>query len=283
MISATVSRSLQTTVKASAALCVSVMLAANVARAQPANRTPAERADQTTQTTHETYAADVNGRLVLTTRSVEEGKWVAPGIYHVETMLSRRDIDGALRPMERVEHTERRLNATVVEHDDRQFVRDINGRWQLTETRSGEIRELGPSGRVEEQTIRRVDLNGTPILSEKSVSRQLEADGRGEVVTERYSRDSVVSSDGRLGLNQRVRISSTAMANGDRSTIEEVEARNPATPQDRMRVTKRTVATERNAGPDRRIAERQLFELDLNGRLILVGTEREAIATTHGR
>jgi hypothetical protein len=42
-----------------------------------------------------------------------------------------------------------------------------------------------------------------------------------------------------------------------------------------MRVVRRTVATVRRVAPDRQVTERQVFELDVNGRMTLVHTETE--------
>jgi hypothetical protein len=44
---------------------------------------------------------------------------------------------------------------------------------------------------------------------------------------------------------------------------------------DPMRVVQRVVTTVRGVGPNRRIIQRQVFELDVNNRLTLVLTESE--------
>jgi hypothetical protein len=149
------------------------------------------------------------------------------------------------------------------------------------ETRSGDVREMGAE-RVEEETIRRPGLTyGTLVPSERIVTRQSEANGRQQVIIETYSQhaDGYARTDGRLALSQRVRRSTSDTADGGRTSIEEVEARNRVSPGDPMRVVQRTVVTIRNVSPDRRVTERQLFERDLNGRLALVMTEVEDTAT----
>ena len=46
-----------------------------------------------------------------------------------------------------------------------------------------------------------------------------------------------------------------------------------------MRVVQRTVVTVRNVGPNRQVTERQVFELDVNGRLAPVVREtKETLA-----
>jgi hypothetical protein len=46
-------------------------------------------------------------------------------------------------------------------------------------------------------------------------------------------------------------------------------------PADAMRIVQRTVVTERGAGSNRLVTERQVFERDVNGRLARVLTETE--------
>jgi hypothetical protein len=46
-------------------------------------------------------------------------------------------------------------------------------------------------------------------------------------------------------------------------------------PNDPMRVVRRTVVSVRRAGPDRWQTERQVFDRDVNGRLVLVAKDTE--------
>ena len=165
----------------------------------------------------------------------------------------------------------------VVRRDLTHQVVDMNGRWQPTEIRSAEIRTIGPSERLEEETIRHPDVNGTMVVDEKSVTRRWEENGREQTVIETYSRDAAgyIRDDGRLELSRRVRITTTPTAGGGRDTVEEMEGRNPAAPTDPVRVVRRSVTTVREIGPDRWVTERQIFERDVNGRLVLVNKERE--------
>jgi hypothetical protein len=64
-------------------------------------------------------------------------------------------------------------------------------------------------------------------------------------------------------------------ADGGRSTVEEVEARTPNAPSDPMRVIRRIVVTVRSVGPGRSVTERQMFERDTNGRMVLVANDTE--------
>jgi hypothetical protein len=130
---------------------------------------------------------------------------------------------------------------------------------------------------VEEETIQRPNLTGTLVLSDKVVTRTSESNGANRVVIETYSQDAegFVRNDSRLALRQRVSRSTTVTANGVRSTVEEIEARNPLAPNDPMHVIQRTLVTVRSLGPDRQVTERQIFERDQNGRMFLVSKDTE--------
>jgi hypothetical protein len=160
--------------------------------------------------------------------------------------------------------------------DSTRLLLDINGRQQPVETRSSETRELGPSEYSEEETIRRADLNGTLVVSERNVIHRSEANGSRQEVIETYAYDAegFARSDGHLALHQRVRTSTTATADGGRQTVEEVEGHNLAAYREPMRVVRRVVETVRPIDSGRWVTDRQVFELDLNGRLVTISTAR---------
>jgi hypothetical protein len=141
---------------------------------------------------------------------------------------------------------------------------------------TADVRSTGPAEHVEEETVQRPDLNGRLTTSERVVTRRSESNGLEQVTIERYSQnaESFVRSGDRLALEERIRRSTTATSSGH-STVEEVEGRNRVSPGDPMRVVRRTVATVRRVAPDRQVTERQVFELDVNGRMTLVHTETE--------
>lgn len=235
------------------------------------------RANGSTRNDRRTWVADLDGRLTLSSGSTEERRLVVPGIQQNNTTVLLRSPEGSLREAERTESNEREVSADVVRHDSSHLVRDPNGRWVPIEARGNETRGIGSVERVEEETVQRPNLNGALVVSDRLVTRTSESTGENRVVIETYSQgaEGFVRSDTRLALQQRVRRSTTVAADGGRSTIEEIEARDPVAPGDPMRVTRRTVVTVRNAGPGRRVIERQVFERDVNGRMVLVTTDTE--------
>jgi len=225
-----------------------------------------------------TWVADLDGHLILSTGYSEQRRLVSPGLQQTEATALMQGPERSLREVERTEITEHQVSPAVVRHDSTHLVRDVlNGRWVPIETRSGQSTGLGPAERVEEETIQRPNLTGTLVLSDKVVTRTSESNGANRVVIETYSQDAegFVRNDSHLALRQRVSRSTTVTANGVRSTVEEIEARNPLAPNDPMHVIQRTLVTVRSLGPDRQVTERQIFERDQNGRMFLVSKDTE--------
>jgi hypothetical protein len=120
-------------------------------------------------------------------------------------------------------------------------------------------------------TLRNRDLNGAVTVSEQTVTHRTRADDGDQVVIESYSPSM---EGGRLALSRRVRRTMTATNNGSQ-TVEETEERNPVAPGEPLRMVRRSVTTVLRSGTDSYVSERQVFELDTNGRLVPVLTETE--------
>jgi hypothetical protein len=201
-------------------------------------------------------------------RQVERTLSSPSGVRQTETTFLAPHLGESLRETERSVREERRITPGVVGHESSYSIRDLNGRWQPIETRRGEAREVGASERIEEETTRRLDVNGRLVDDERTVTRSFSANAREHAVTEIYAR-----SDGRLALSQRVHRTTTVNPDGGRYTVEEVEARNPVAPSDPMRVIRRIVTTVRPVRAGGWVTEQEVFERDVNGRLRLVDRE----------
>ena len=227
--------------------------------------------DGTTRTVHNTLAPDVNGRLSLTFRQIEQTQSTSLDVKQTGTAVFRPGLDEAVRESERIQQTERQVTPDLIRSDSTLFVRDVNGRFQPAETRSQEVRTTGPSDYVEEETIRRLDVNGKLALSERNSTRRFEANGQHQMVMETFSGNlsGLVLSDNRLELSQRVRRTTTSDADGGGRTVEEVEARVPGSPNEPLRIVQRTVETIRKVNPEHWETERHVYLLDVNGQLVL--------------
>lgn len=127
------------------------------------------------------------------------------------------------------------------------------------------------AGTVTESVTTRRDLNGRDAVSEKVVTHRDRTKDDERVVIETYA--PLEYSD-RLALNRRVRRVTTVTQDG-RQTVEETEERNPVSPTEPLRVVQRSVTTVRKSGDDSYVSERQVFEPDGNGRLVLVRKQSE--------
>jgi hypothetical protein len=231
------------------------------------------------RTVQTTRAPDLNGHPRLRFERTATSSRVAPDLHRTETTLLFPDLDDALREHARTEEVQHLVNGTPVRLDTTELGRDINGLWQPVEVRHAEIRNIGSSEQLEE-TIRRPDPSGALVVSERTITRRSGANGAEQVVIETFAQgaEGFVRLDAGLALQQRTRISTTPTADGGRQTVEEVEARNPVALNDPLRVVQRTVTTIRPIGGDRWLSERQLFERDVNGRLVPVLTDTEEAA-----
>ena len=221
----------------------------------------------------DTRVMDINGRFGLTSRRVEDVDTVDSDVRVTTTTLLTRGINGGLLETERTVHTERRLGPSLVRHETAHSLRDANGRWMPIASYAAAVQGTGPE-HVEEETVQRPDLNGRLVTTERIVTRRSESNGQEQATVETYSQDAegFSRSGGRLALSQRVRRSTTITSDGH-ATVEDVEARSRVSPGDPMRVVQRTVVTVRNVASGRQVTERQIFELDVNGRLTPVLTE----------
>lgn len=236
------------------------------------------RPNGTATNVERTWVADLDGHLILTTGYSEQRRLVSPGLQQTEATVLLQGPERSLREVERTESTDHQVSPADVRYDNTHFVRDVlNGRWVPVETHSGQTRGVGPTERVEEETIQRPNLTGTLALSDKVVTRTSESHGENRVVIETYSQgaEGFVRNDSHLALQQRVTRSTTATADGSQSTVEEIEERNPMAPNDPMHVTRRTLVTVRSNGRGGWVSERQMFERDQNGRMFLVTKDTE--------
>jgi hypothetical protein len=128
------------------------------------------------------------------------------------------------------------------------------------------------AGTVSETTTTRRDLNGRDAVSEKVVTHRTRTNDGERVVVETYLPSEYAD---RLALNRRVHRVTTLTDDGSQ-IVEETAERNPVAPSEPLRVVQRSVTTVRRSGTDSYVTERQVFERDANGRLVLVRKQTES-------
>ena len=138
--------------------------------------------------------------------------------------------------------------------------------WMAVAATAATAQQSGRSTTETLATLRNRDLNGVATVSEQTVTHRTRTDDGDQLVIETYSPSM---EGGRLALSRRVRRATTATDNGSQ-TVEETEERNPVAPGEPLRMVRRSVTTVRRSGTDSYVSERQVFELDANGRFVAV-------------
>jgi hypothetical protein len=230
-----------------------------------------------TRSVESTFVPDGNGRLSLSSREVQESKSAGANATQTDTTVFTPDINAGLRESERVQEIERKASATLTQTETTRSILDGNGRWQIAESRTHEVRTNSPTERIEEESVRRATGNGVMDVVERKVTRHSTSDTQDLQVIETYSHNIsglLRRTDNRLDLERRERVTTTKGPNGARETVREIEGRSPVAPSDPLRVIERTVETVARVGNQWQ-TERRTYGLDGNGRLVLIRTETE--------
>jgi hypothetical protein len=127
-------------------------------------------------------------------------------------------------------------------------------------------------GTVVETITTRRDVNGRDAVSEKVVTHRARTNDEERVVIETYL-PSI--EGGRLALSRRVNRMTTVTDDGSQ-TVEETAEPNPVALGDPMRIVRRSVTTVRTRGTGSFVTERQVFDLDVNGRLVPIVGQTES-------
>jgi hypothetical protein len=144
--------------------------------------------------------------------------------------------------------------------------------WIVLTATAAQAQQSGESV-IETVTTRRTrDLNGREAVSEKVVTHRARTNDEERIVIETYLPSMEA---GRLALSQRVQRVTTVTDDGSQ-TVEETAEPNPVAPRDPMRIVQRSLTTVRRSGSDSYVTERQVFELDGNGVLVLVRKQTES-------
>ena len=143
--------------------------------------------------------------------------------------------------------------------------------WLVLATTAATAQQSGGSPSESIATLRNRDLNGTLAVSEQTVTRRAQTSEGDQLTIETYSPSM---EGGRLALTRRVRRTTTAASQGTQ-TVEETDERNPVATSEPLRTVRRSVTTVRRSGTDSYTSERQVFEVDVNGRFVPVATQTE--------
>jgi len=208
---------------------------------------------------------DVNGKLQLVQREIEETKKTSNDVEETKTTLMLPSVDGGLAPVMKVEERRKRGADQTVESQKTTLLRDGSRNWQVGEIRQATTRQEGKDRSIEER-ISRPDSEGKLGEVSRAVSKESEsAPGEMRNTVETYSIDVPGSTrDGSLHLVERATTAQRTSSTGQQTTTQQVEQINPGDPGSGLRVTILTSDTVR-PGPSGAQATRIIRMRDANG------------------
>jgi hypothetical protein len=213
---------------------------------------------------------DVNGQLQVIRREIENTRPTGSGSQEITTTILSPDINGGFAPSLKMEEHRTRSQDTV-QYRKSTLLPDGNGNWQLSEVREGVIKDNGNEQTTEENLLR-PGSDGKLAVAERTVSKNSENHtGDKRQTVESYSTQVPGGvGDGRLQLNQRITTTRQTRPGGGDLTVQQVEQRNPASPNESPRLTGKTIDIVRPTLSGVQEQTRTVQSLDANGNLTTV-------------
>ena len=256
-----------------------------------------------TRTTVKIYDRDVNGNRRLIETVVEEVQNLPGGRTDASRTVSRRDVDGRLKPIrkdtqetvpagtnayqttttiqlpgpsgslvraEQIIQKEQAKGENQIEIDRTHMLRGGSGNWETNDRRVSTTRKTGDQFSTDE-AVYRYDTNGNFQLERQLSSRQWrDSQGRDQREISTYRSDL----SGRLNLDTRTRISKATLADGTTQTTQQLEQQNPAAPSEALRLVERITEYVRLTGGDKKESELYVQTPDPNGQNQTVYSQR---------
>jgi hypothetical protein len=181
---------------------------------------------------------DVNGRLQVVQKEIEDKKQTSPNVQDTRTSEFTSDVNGGLKESVRTERRETRSDDHTVRFQETNLMRDGNGNWQTLEVRQGVVKDDGKQ-RSKEENVLRPDSDGKLLVVQRTMSKEIaSASGETQSTTETYSVDLPgATRDRNLHSVERVTTVRRVGQDGQRSTQTHVENPNPGSLTQGMRVT----------------------------------------------
>ena len=224
---------------------------------------------------------DVNGKLQLVQRQIEETKRISKDVEETKTTVMLLSANGGLAPAMKVEQRRKRGANDTVESQKTTLLPDGAGNWQVGEIRQSTTRQEGKNRSTEER-VSRPDAEGRLGEVSRTVSKESEsAPGEKRNIVETYSVDTPGSArDGSLHLVERATTAQRTSSTGQRTTEQQVEQPNPGDPGSGLRVTTLTTDTLRS-GPSGAQATQTIQVRDANGSFGVVSVDTTKSDNVH--
>jgi hypothetical protein len=216
---------------------------------------------------------DVNGKLQVVQRQVEETKKISKNEEETKTTVMLPSINGGMAPAMKMQELRRQGANESVESHKTTLLPDGAGNWQVGEVRDATSRKDG-DGRSLEERVSRPDSEGKLSEISRTVSRESgSSSGEKRSTVESYSADAPGSArDGSLHLVERAITTQRSSPSGQQTTERRVEQANPGDPHASLRLSTRTIDVVRS-GPSGAQATRTNETRDSNGSVGVVSVD----------
>jgi hypothetical protein len=183
---------------------------------------------------------DANGNLQVVQREVADTKKSSPDTEETKSTVYFLDGNGALVPSVQTEELQKTGADHSVAVKNTTLVPDSSGNWVVGEVKESTIKEDGKK-RTSEESVSRPDSDGSLSEVLRTVGTETEtAAGEKTNTVETFSKDAPGSAtDGSLQLNRRV-TTVQKKDSGGKTAEQQVEERNPDSPNGGLQVTTKT-------------------------------------------
>jgi hypothetical protein len=217
---------------------------------------------------------DANGALQVVGREMQDTSQISPNVQETKSTLLTPSPNGGLTASVQTTERQTKTGEHNLEFRKSTSVSDSNGNWQLSEVREGTVKGEGKDSTKEERVLR-PGTDGSLSVVERTVSKESEnAAGEKRDTVEIYSTNLPGTPiDGSLRLNQRVMTVQRKGAGGAQSSEKQVEQRDPAQPNDSLRVTEQAIDIVRPGSGGTTRETQTLRSLDSNADLGVVSVD----------
>jgi hypothetical protein len=185
---------------------------------------------------------DVNGKLQVVQRQMEETKKTGKDVEETKTTVMLPSINGGLAPAMKTQEVRKLDGNETVESKKTTLLPDGSGNWQVGEVRQATVTKEGENRSTEER-VSRPDSEGKLGEISRTVSKESgSATGEKHNTVETFSADVPgAAGDGSLHLVERTTTHQNTSSTGQQATERQVERLNPGASSSGLRVTTRTI------------------------------------------
>jgi hypothetical protein len=189
-----------------------------------------------------TSSPDANGNLHTVQQEVRESKSAGTGVRQTDSTILLPDVNGNLSPSRKTQVVESKKSDQLTEYKQSVSLPDANGSWRVSEVREGKITGSDAQNRVREENVIHPDLDGHLTVDQRTVTKdEKPAGGEKRQTVDTYSTYSPGSSPDGMQLNERVVTVDKTNSGGSRSSVRQVQERDPGDSRAGVRPTSETI------------------------------------------